>query len=132
MNKNLVLSIASLLFCGHVLAGGWGQLSGKNAQGQFIVITDETRSGKHAILVSGIDGDVEYPFRGACSFDLDESAFQPPVKFSCNSKGSSPLAGTAYEQTGKTEKCRVMKFKCVAGCNSKRVPALLKYHPWEC
>lgn len=132
MNKNLVLSIASLLFCGHVMAGGWGQLSGKNAQGQFIVITDETRSGKHAILVSGIDGDVEHPFRGACSFDLDESAFQPPVKFSCNSKSSSPLAGTAYEQTGKTEKCRVMKFKCVAGCNSKRVPALLKYHPWEC
>ena len=81
MNKNLVLSIASLLFCGHVMAGGWGQLSGKNAQGQFIVINDETRSGKHAILVSGIDGDVEHPFRGACSFDLDESAFQPPVRF---------------------------------------------------
>jgi hypothetical protein len=132
MNKNIALAIACLLLSSHVMAGGWGQLSGKNAQGQLVTITDETRSGKHAILVSDMDGEVEYPFQGACSFDLDESAFQPPVKFSCNSQGQSPLAGTAYEQTGKTEKCRVMRFKCVAGCNSKRVPALLKYHPWEC
>ena len=132
MNKKIVLLVASLLLFSHAMAGGWGQLSGKNAQGQLIVITDETRSGKHAILVSDMDGDVEYPFIGACSFDLNESAFQPPVKFSCNAQGSSPLAGTAYEQTGKTGKCRVMRFKCVAGCNSKRVPALLKYHPWEC
>lgn len=132
MNKKIVLSIAGLLLFNNAMAGSWGQLSGKNAQGQLVVITDETRSGKPAILVSDMDGDVEYPFRGACSFELDKSEFQPPVKFSCSSKGTSPLAGTTYEQTGKTEKCRAMRFKCVAGCNSKRAPALLKYHPWEC
>lgn len=124
--------MAYLLFCGHAIAGAWGQLSGKNSQGQLIVITDETRSGKPAVLVSDMDGDVEYPFRGACSFELDDSAFQPPAKFSCNSKGSSPLAGTAYEQTGKVGKCRVMRFKCVSGCNNKQVPVLLEYHRWEC
>lgn len=126
------LLIVYLLFHGMAMAGAWGQLSGKNALGHVVTITDETRSGSPAVVVSGREGDIEYPFRGACSFNLEDAAFQPPAKFSCSPKGASPLAGTAFEQVGKTGKCRVMRFRCVAGCDHKQVPATLVYQPWEC
>ncbi len=113
------------------VAGAWGQLSGKNGAGAVVVITDDTRSGSPAITVSTLSDQVEFPFKGACSFEL-ENTMEPPKAFSCKPDGRSPLAGVSYRLQGAVGDCRAMRFRCVRGCNSRGVPPVLVYQPWEC
>lgn len=126
----LLLTLVLCPFQGAV-AGAWGQLSGKNAAGALVVITDETRSGSPAIIVASKSEQAEFPFKGACSFDLNNT-MEPPKAFSCKPDGKSPLAGASYRLQGAVGDCRAMRFRCVRGCNARGAPPVLAYQPWEC
>ncbi len=133
MPRSLVISLVLLALAPSqsANAGAWGQLSGKTTAGSLVVITDETRSGSPAIILSTATGDVEFPFKAACSFEMDTTS-EPPKTFSCKPNGKSPLAGTTYQRIGPIGKCKPKRFQCVQGCKASAVPSTLVYQPWEC
>ncbi|MFV0662490.1 MAG: hypothetical protein ACK5NS_02370 [Denitromonas sp.] len=64
----------------------------------------------------------------------------PPRKgllIRCPDGGQSPLAGATYAKA-KSKKIKnlcdepAIIFKCVAGCEPKKVPLIIVEQPWEC
>lgn len=68
------------------------------------------------------------PFKSLCSWNKSG--------FSCNSQGSTVLAGATYKKVpGEKTVCgdpRWPVYRCTAGCNRRGVPLLFEIEPYGC
>ncbi len=121
----------------------YGGASAKNAVGEKIYITsgvmrdypapcDLNEIEVYPRLHPKLAEPSRFEFRVECKYVTDKE----PYYFRCRSDGRSPLAGATYKITKSKKRNGCGEpwtiYRCVSGCNGKRVPKTFYEKPWEC
>lgn len=150
--KKIFATLAGILVAFSCVAEGWATLGGKNNIGDVFLIypawdswevasgnvsyNPKTDSNLFYVDVQNEKGNSENPIRYndlRCEFKANKT--YEPIEFSCEKRGSSPLAGATYkiEPNKNPKDCSYRYlFTCTSGCGNPATPLKMTQGYWEC
>ena len=133
----IFVALISLCFAPFSVADGWTEIVGKNKLGETITWTVDPielsdsngeRRLSTTITITNKSGKVTEHHDQVCSFTGENSKYY----FSCESSGTSPLAGAKYlARPDRKRECGGTYYLLKRG-GGRKTPATMYKEPWEC
>jgi len=131
-------TIVFLMFAANITYGaGYGGAMGVNRLGQTVRIGDDGRTYRISVKQNKQDNNwsSRFDFFEECDVILDGTTGYWK-EFVCKKDGKSPLAGATYKVIRNPDMSRDCSYdsiyKCIDGCDEKRVPLEIVEGAWEC
>lgn len=132
--KTLATIVVVMVFTSATAYGaGYGGARGKNRLGQTIHIQQEVGLRIYIENKSEREWVGGYNFDEECREILDDKQYVKEIV--CKKNGKSPLAGATYKvipNPNQNDCDYAATYKCIDGCQEKRVPLEIVEGTWEC